>query len=586
MATSVDEFIEKFVIDNPYIKQDVVLDVMNNVRLGRKTHTPRWNQYLIGTQMITAFAFIQNSLSFGKIYFAGNSLKNTVKHFSGIDCENIPSINHQIRKFLREPTQEEAMLLRESARASNPNGFRSDVYRQAEDIVNMFVGGEAILSIAKKFACTEKVIYKVLSENCDVKSIMQQNIGSRKQQYSNKKKQAEIDRNDAIRVRNEIAEAKKILKLQKRNSKPPKISKPKKLNQTVNGKKLIIDSVKLDVKEVTFDSLYNVLSKKDHNPIYLKRYIRLILGCLHNNPLNRHRENYSEDHHIAPKSHDLFPEYFSFDDNPWNLAQLSGRQHFIAHWLLWKSYGGAQTFAFSAMCGGQKSKCQVGRYNRINSRTYEALKTENSKYISGIKLGKASYRDTNGNIEYCSTSDPRVLSGELTSLSAGRTFKRKHKSGKGSHAMISGKWKTFPIRKKSLYFLDIKIDVEYTQHDYVFLKYIDQGWSLRITPEYLSAKSRKINIAVFERMITNQISKNDYSKFEYLYDTEECVVLMGVRKTLTREYPGRYVVYASPRNFKHYEDLLTGNIHQLDPMIFPILDNFIQIRPSCVRNRK
>lgn len=51
----------------------------------------------------------------------------------------------------------------------------------------------------------------------------------------------------------------------------------------------------------------------------------------------------TERHHILPKGLHLFPEFKSFHENPWNLAKLTLREHFICHRLLIKmTYGKAK----------------------------------------------------------------------------------------------------------------------------------------------------------------------------------------------------------------------------------------------------
>lgn len=323
--------------------------------------------------------------------------------------------------------------------------------------------------------------------------------------------------------------------------------------------------------------MYEILTSKTHNPHYINRYVKFIIACCNKNTKFGIDEQYAEDHHICPKADDLFPEYTDVRLYPWNNARLTGRQHFLAHWMLWKAYGGSQAFAFHAMCSNQKSKYQQGRYSKINSRTYDLLKKEGSAYISGKTSGKATYKDCDGNTIHCSTTDPRVLSGELISTSKGRRFKRKQKSEKTSKANTEYKWRKYPIKIKVLYFLDIKIQIPYTRYDYAFIAYLDQGWSEHATPEYINLQRKQLCTNTYEKRITSQILNGDYSNFEYLYDTVEHVVLMGIFKFLNRIYPNRYIQYKSSKNFKRYIDTITGKKHQLDPQVFPIIDNFVEI---------
>lgn len=108
-------------------------------------------------------------------------------------------------------------------------------------------------------------------------------------------------------------------------------------------------------------NLYNMLLSKKHNPHYLKRYYKFIEHC-------KNKSNIAgEQHHILPKSKDLFPEYASFKEYPWNKILLSLREHYIAHLLLWKSYAGNQGSAFHLM----SIRLKVN-----NSRLYEKAKID------------------------------------------------------------------------------------------------------------------------------------------------------------------------------------------------------------------
>src|ERR1035437_2166911 len=107
---------------------------------------------------------------------------------------------------------------------------------------------------------------------------------------------------------------------------------------------------------MTSTDIYSLLSSKSHNKHHLKRYYTFILACIQINSTKTKEElGYTEKHHICPKASDLFPEYKSFRKNQWNKALLTGKQHKIAHILLWKSYGGSQTTAFWRMGGKSPS---------------------------------------------------------------------------------------------------------------------------------------------------------------------------------------------------------------------------------------
>jgi hypothetical protein len=126
-----------------------------------------------------------------------------------------------------------------------------------------------------------------------------------------------------------------------------------------------------------------------------------------------------ETHHICPKANDLFPEYKSFKLYKWNKIKLSYRQHFIAHWLLWKAYGGSQTIAFSAM---QNQNSNRDKIVLKSSKIFEKLRKEAYLLMSIKNKGYAVYIDKNGNKIRCLTTEQRVLSRELVSTSHGRQY--------------------------------------------------------------------------------------------------------------------------------------------------------------------
>ena len=100
------------------------------------------------------------------------------------------------------------------------------------------------------------------------------------------------------------------------------------------------------------------------NSLQLNRYYKFI-----DRLRNQVVDGYCEKHHILPRS-------LGGSDDPSNIICLTVRQHYIAHWMLWKAYGGAMAVAFDYMSG-------IKRYgSRLPSRTVEALKADVSKRIS------------------------------------------------------------------------------------------------------------------------------------------------------------------------------------------------------------
>jgi len=101
---------------------------------------------------------------------------------------------------------------------------------------------------------------------------------------------------------------------------------------------------------------------------------------------------YTEVHHIQPKC-------LKGTDSKKNLIRLTLREHFLAHWLLWKSYPNYLPIASAFLQMNHKnSKGNKGFQGRITSRTYETLRSQTYKMISEVNRDKVNVRDENDNL--------------------------------------------------------------------------------------------------------------------------------------------------------------------------------------------
>jgi hypothetical protein len=137
----------------------------------------------------------------------------------------------------------------------------------------------------------------------------------------------------------------------------------------------------------TYNHLYTILSNKPHNSFYLDRYVKFILACIDKNSSTQNLI-YVEQHHIAPKSKDMFPEYTSFKRYPWNKAILTYRQHIISHILLYKTYETQSQLLSILRTYGQKQQKHIENLNltSVNSRFIESTKQK----LSDIRKNKPS----------------------------------------------------------------------------------------------------------------------------------------------------------------------------------------------------
>jgi len=93
---------------------------------------------------------------------------------------------------------------------------------------------------------------------------------------------------------------------------------------------------------------------------------------------------YYEKHHIIPKSH-------GGNNSKENLVLLTAREHFLAHWLLWKIYGTKEmAFAFHSMKRNKKTK----QYEFLTSRHYAAAREASNFAAKEMhKAGKYKYTE-------------------------------------------------------------------------------------------------------------------------------------------------------------------------------------------------
>lgn len=155
------------------------------------------------------------------------------------------------------------------------------------------------------------------------------------------------------------------------------------------------------------------ISKNEH---YLLRYLNFINLCKNQNC--KSDSNYKEKHHILPVS--LFPQ---FKKETSNIVLLTGRQHFIAHWMLAKlTKSPKMWFAFNQMrrTGSSSILYEYAR-EEISKAISQANKGKirSTSHINAIKksfVGKRPAKNKKTNlITWEDKNDPRWQSGELIS---------------------------------------------------------------------------------------------------------------------------------------------------------------------------
>jgi hypothetical protein len=134
------------------------------------------------------------------------------------------------------------------------------------------------------------------------------------------------------------------------------------------------------------------------------------------------KDGYYEMHHIVPRS-------LGGSNSKENLVRLTAREHYIAHYLLWKMTGSREmAFAFWRM-NFQKNKLSKNGVKRLSSRMYEKLRKE----VSDDMKASSKKRPV-----YCLELDR-----EFDSATSGAVFISGNKKRSGDIISVcSGKLKT------------------------------------------------------------------------------------------------------------------------------------------------
>lgn len=137
---------------------------------------------------------------------------------------------------------------------------------------------------------------------------------------------------------------------------------------------------------------------------YNKHYTQLISKCKQRDWSRKTSNQYVEQHHIIPRS-------LGGSDNHNNLVFLTAREHYIAHLLLAKIYGGTMWYALRMFNNQSQS--------RMTGSMYQTVKEQTAKMNSKLKAGMFAAVDKNDNTLYIKNNDPRYISGDLVAKSKG-----------------------------------------------------------------------------------------------------------------------------------------------------------------------
>ena len=128
---------------------------------------------------------------------------------------------------------------------------------------------------------------------------------------------------------------------------------------------------------------------EERDALHFNRYKKFILSR-HNK--NKYEEGYFETQHILPVAYKENIPIGENIHNKNNLITITAREHYIAHLMLWKAFGGKMAQAFFMMTS-------FSRYeSKLTSRQYSSLREAYSKIISKRFKGKKKSEEESKNI--------------------------------------------------------------------------------------------------------------------------------------------------------------------------------------------
>ena len=336
-------------------------------------------------------------------------------------------------------------------------------------------------------------------------------------------------------------------------------------------------------------NIIDLLKSKPHNLDNLTRYIKFIDACELKN-CSLPKESYLEKHHILPKAKNWFFDYKDFKKHPWNLIKLTARQHIIAHIMLWKAFGEDQFLPLYYMIVTNTNhsirKEEIKCYS-IKSRLVSRLKLLFNDY----RMGKATYKDSDGNRYFLHKDDPKIKELGLKGNQSGFKVSEETKqilSFRNMHLklyllnFIASLKIDDPLFYERLYEYEsqgwvvkkTQVDEEFCKQQIVLnkkegyqrssekkkgrMRYMDQngvfiGWFTKDDPE------------IEERNLKVQWTENNYkqvverSKKSAEIRTGTNYYNNGIVEVQRKEHPGEgWVVGRLPRTSEHYNNQVEG----------------------------
>lgn len=268
---------------------------------------------------------------------------------------------------------------------------------------------------------------------------------------------------------------------------------------------------------------------------YLKQYYKLV-----NSRKGLKRDCYIEKHHIVPKS--IFGKGYMDesllkdleDEN--NIVNLTGREHFVAHWLLHRAFPGVRNFSAAFHAMASMTNRNHKRYTP-SSRAIEEARRANRE---SMQEAVAMYSLNGELIKVFSSTDEAVkeLNVEKSNIAAACSSKNKFVNN------VKGfQWRRFenePLKK---------IDSYNNQNDDSKIKVHEYDNSGKYIRTYNSIREANRNGVERSSLKKDNRDKPIFSKDKwYILSNQEAEIQIKVKKTNTQ------------RKQVHQIDIKTGKI--------------------------
>lgn len=158
---------------------------------------------------------------------------------------------------------------------------------------------------------------------------------------------------------------------------------------------------------------------------YLKHYNSLISKGKNR---NLSQGIYTENHHIVPKSE-------GGSDELTNIVRLTAREHFLAHWLLYRMDpdNTKRAHSFWRMCRG-RGKVLPANWITVSSRVYEEARLAHSKAISKQLKGRKKTPEHIAKVVAATTGKKRTVEAKAKMSEAAK----KRDIPSGFYTMLQG----------------------------------------------------------------------------------------------------------------------------------------------------